>query len=63
MEDNVAVDTMAWMRFVKDDVQGRIVRTVRYLQTLVYVLVHDDGYVRDEYKDCRNGDGVIVALI
>ncbi len=63
MKDDVAVDTIAQVRLVKDDVQGRVVRAVRHLQTLIYVLVHNDEYTKDEYKDYGNRDNAIVVLI
>ncbi len=63
MKDSIAVDAITQIRFIKDNVQGRIVQAVNYLQTLIYILVYNDRYTKDKYKDCKNKDNIIIALI
>jgi len=53
MEGDVSIDAVAWVDFVKDNVQRFIIGIVYEFQALVGVLVND-GHAGDEYEDGRS---------
>jgi len=60
VEDRIGADAVAGVRFVEDDIHGRVGGPVDQLSALVGVPVHHGGHAGDELKDGRDGDGNVV---
>jgi hypothetical protein len=59
----VPADAMTRIRLVENDVQGRVACAADQLQTLVDVLIHNDGHAGDELEDGWHWDSTVIHVV